>query len=88
MNFKNNFLLLWVIFALLDPLTRLNPDPIQSGSATLLAWAEDVLEVVEAEEEEEEGAGRDRELDAVPAEGRCALAKSSFGALWTARPAL
>jgi hypothetical protein len=22
-----NFLLLWVIFALLDPLTRLNPDP-------------------------------------------------------------
>jgi hypothetical protein len=57
----------------------------QSGSATLLPWAEDVLEVVEAEEE---GAGRDRELDAVPAEGRCALAKSSFGALWTARPAL
>jgi hypothetical protein len=52
----------------------------------LLAWAVDVLELVEAEEEE--GAGRDRELDAVPAEGRCALAKSSFGALWTARPAL
>ncbi len=77
---------MWVIFALLDPLTRLNPDPIQSGSATLLAWAEDVLEVVEAEEEE--GEGRDRVLDAVPAEGRCALAKSSFGALWTARPAL
>ena len=78
---------MWVIFALLDPLTRLNPDPIQSRSATLLAWAEDVLEVVEAEDEEE-GAGRDRELDAVPADGRCALAKSSFGALWTARPAL
>jgi hypothetical protein len=58
-----------------------------SHSATLLAWAEDVLEVVEAEEEEE-GEGRDRELDAVPAEGRCAVAKSSFGALWTARPAL
>jgi hypothetical protein len=34
MNFLNFFLLLWVIFALLDldpdpdPLTRLNPDPI------------------------------------------------------------
>jgi hypothetical protein len=52
-----------------------------------LACAEDVLELVEAEEEEE-GAGRDRALDAGPAEGRCALAKSSFGALWTARPAL
>jgi hypothetical protein len=33
MNFSNKFLLLWVIFALLDPdpdpLTRLNPDPIR-----------------------------------------------------------
>ncbi len=31
MNFKKFFLLLWVIFALLDPdpLTRLNPDPIR-----------------------------------------------------------
>jgi hypothetical protein len=31
MNFLNFFLFLWVIFALLDPdpLTRLNPDPIE-----------------------------------------------------------
>jgi hypothetical protein len=33
MNFKKKILLLWVIFALLDPdpdpLTRLNPDPIR-----------------------------------------------------------
>jgi hypothetical protein len=31
MNFQKIFLLLWVIFALLDPdqLTRLNPDPIR-----------------------------------------------------------
>ncbi len=31
MNFQKNFLLLWVIFALLnpDPLTRSNPDPIR-----------------------------------------------------------
>jgi hypothetical protein len=29
MNFYNFFLLFWVIFALLDPLTRLNPDPIR-----------------------------------------------------------
>jgi hypothetical protein len=31
MNFQKNFLLLWVIFVLLDPdpLTRLNPDPIR-----------------------------------------------------------
>jgi hypothetical protein len=44
MNFQKIFLLLWVIFALLDPdqLTRLNPDPIRiriqsgSGSATLM----------------------------------------------------
>jgi hypothetical protein len=50
MNLKKKILLLWVIFALLDPdpLTRLDPDPIRiririqsgsgygSGSATLL----------------------------------------------------
>ncbi len=39
MNFYNFFLLLWVIFALLDPdpdpLARLNPDPIQIRNPAL-----------------------------------------------------
>ncbi len=31
-NFKKKFLLLWVIFALLDPDPDPDPDPIDSGS--------------------------------------------------------
>jgi hypothetical protein len=48
-KFLNFFLLLWVIFALLDldpdPATQINADPCGSGSATLQKYTDSTLAV-------------------------------------------